>query len=228
MNDNRKHKEHDYTQVTFKSAINNNMNTQYTYLNWNGPIQYPGVIRIETIGDGSCFFHAIAKSYCEPYITGMRNGKILDRGHFIRGLREDLAKKLSSRINPFDPNSLTYYDTLSRGTLKEFSKQWPPYKLENLKNELIQCQYVDNVYIEFISNQINKDIYLLSMKTHDIYFTGDDYELLHKGRNSIVILYMPGHYELVGIEENNKIYTLFKPDHPFIQIIRDRIKQVTK
>jgi hypothetical protein len=213
------------SQSIINSCLNTYKNTKYEHLNWNGNIKYPGLIRIQTIGDGSCFFHAIAKSYCKTYISGIRGGKTLNRCYFIRKVREDLARKLGSKIRG---KNMTHYDILSNGTLKEFSKEWPPYKLENLKRELMKCQAVDNVYIEFISNQINKDIYILSSDTQDIYPTGDDYNLLYKGRNSIIILYTSGHYELIGVEENRKIYTLFEPDHPLIQMIRNRIQQVVK
>lgn len=210
-------------RIKFKRQIhnlNNRLNTNYEYLNWQGPIKYPDLVRIDIVGDGSCFFHAIAKAYCKSYIDGVMDGKRIDRCKFIIGLRRDLAMKLSSK----NKKGITYYDMLSNGTLKEFSKVWHPYKLENLKKELIECKYVDNVYIEFISNQINKDIYLLSLDTQDIYFSGDNYTLLHKGRNSIVLIYGNNHYELIGIyEKNGEICTLFEPDHPFILMIQSRI-----
>lgn len=207
-----------------KNKCKRKLKRQYTYLNWD----YPGLVRFDTIGDGSCFFHAIASAYCKSYIDGIMNGKPIDRCDFIRGLRRDLSDKLGEKINPKDPKSPRYYDTLSRGYLKEFSKNWPAYTLDNLQNELDSSNSVSNVYVEFISDQINKDIYFLSNKTQDIYPTGDDYSLIHKDRDSIVLLVYPNHFELIGLEEDNSIITLFETDHPFIKYLKKRIKEIVK
>ena len=86
--------------------------------------------------------------------------------------------------------------------------------------------------------------------------TGDDDDILYKNRESIVVLYRPGHYELVGIEDpitvsalriligtratarrirfvterrvSNHIATLFSPQHPFIRAIRQRMKEIRR
>lgn len=198
-------------------------NTEYEKLNWSGPFQYNDLVRIRVPADGSCFFHAIAKSYFIPYITGYLNNEPLNKKDFIRKLRKDLAIKLQSRTDPTDPASPIYYDLLSGGQLEEFSRSVPSYSLENMVNELDSDKPVDNVYNEFVSDQLDKDIYILDMTKHDVYITGDDYNILYKKRPSIVILYLPGHYELVGLLEGDTIKTLFDPDHDLIQAIRNRI-----
>jgi hypothetical protein len=56
---------------------------------------------------------------------------------------------------------------------------------------------------------------------------GDDYDLLYKRRKSIVILYLPGHYELVGVRYKNGVEkTLFSPDDPFIKVLRRRMEKL--
>ena len=101
-----------------------------------------------------------------------------------------------------------------------------------MQKELNSDFSVDNVYNEFISNQINKDIYILDMVKQDVYMTGDDDEILYKTRPSIVILYLSGkykssgHYELIGLNENGYIKTLFDSDHDFIQNIRARMYEL--
>ena len=65
--------------------------------------------------------------------------------------------------------------------------------------ELDSDRPVDNAYNEFISDQLNKDIYILDAVTQDVYMTGSDDNVLYKDRPSIVLMYLPGHYELVGL-----------------------------
>jgi len=201
-------------------------NSEYENLDWKEPFGYEGLVRVRTPADGSCFFHAIAKSYFKPYILGKINNKPFDRNEFIKKLRKSLAVKLGSRIKPSDPRSPTHYEVLSRGQLPEFAKSVPAYSLENMQRELNSTRAVDNVYNEFISDQLNKDIYILDAVKRDVYITGFDDEILYKNRPSIVILYIPGHYELVGLEENGSIKVLFEPDHDLIKTIRARMAEL--
>jgi hypothetical protein len=201
--------------------------SEYENLDWKSPFGYEGMVRIRIFTDGSCLFHAIARSYFKPYITGKIDGRSFDRKDFIKKLRKSLSIKLGSKTDPADPNSLTYYDNLSRGQLAEFAESVPSYSLENMKNELDSNHPVDNIYNEFISNQLNKDIYILDGVKRDVYITGNDDDILYKNRSSIVILYLPGHYELIGLlETNNNIKVLFDPDHDFIQTIRARMSEL--
>jgi len=197
---------------------------EYELLNWNNtPFSYPGLVRIRTIGDGSCFFHAITKSFFMPYKEGIIDGVPLNKMEFIKNLRSDLAKKLGEKVNPNDPNSPRYYDVLSRGKLADFAKGVPQYTLENMQTQLNSNTPVDNVYNEFISNMLKKDIYLLDLITKDVYITGTDDDILYKNRDSIIILTMPGHYELIGLMSDSGILTLFSPTHPLIRAIRNRM-----
>lgn len=197
------------------------MNNETENLVWsNQGFNFPGMVRVRIPRDGSCFFHAITRAYFKPYITGIIDGKSFNRKEFIRGLRKSLSIKLS-KVN--SETGLRYYDSLSRGKLEDFAKSVPQYSLEEMQKELDSNQAVDNVYNEFISNEIDKDIYILDMVSKDVYITGNDFDILYKGRKSIVLLYLPGHYELVGIETRKGIKTLFSPDHEFIRAIRDRM-----
>ena len=214
------------------------LNVEYQHL-WNSPANkdnkfyYPNLVRIRTITDGSCFFHAVSKAFFEPYITGTLNGLSLDRKEFVKKLRTDLSKKLGQKINPENPNSPRYYDILSRGELEEMSKDVPAFRLENLQNLLDSNRPVDNVFNEFVSNQLDKDIYILDGNKKDVYITGRDEDILYKDRPSIVILYIPGHYELIGVKDDNDnddgvITTLFSPDHSLIKAIKNRIIKLIK
>lgn len=205
------------------SQISAMVDRDYEPLTWSGPFKFPGMIRIRTLADGSCFFHAIANAFFKPYRTGMIESKAVSKSQLIRGLRQDLSIKLGEPVDPLEPSGPTHYDLLGRGQLKEFAKEHPQYTLANMKKELDSDSAVDNVYNEFISNQLGKDIYLLDRLREDVYPTGDDAALLYRNRSSVVLLVTPGHYELIGLEKDGTITTIFHADHPFIRAIRQRL-----
>lgn len=199
---------------------------EWSFLNWRG---FPSnLVRIKTPMDGSCFFHAIAKACMEPYQTQSYGGKHINRGEFIRRFRKTLSQTLNAPVCPYHP-SIRQYHILSRGQLPEFSKSVPQYSLSNMMDELDSHAPVDHAYNEFISNLIKKDIYLLDAQRGDVYITGDDRDILYKDRDSIVLLVIPGHYELVGLlVGENTIQTVFPPHHPLIQNISQRIDDKIK
>ena len=195
-------------------------------LRWLGPFADYKLIRIRSPLDGSCFFHSVVRSFFLPYMTGTLNGQVFDKFSFIRNFRKSLSVKLASKTNPADPNSLTYYDTLSRGQLRDLSGALPDYSLENMQSELDSNSPVDNIYNEYVSYQINKDIYILDAIKQDVYMTGNDFDILYKNRPSVVLLYLPGHYELMGLQEHNTVRVIFDHSHPFIISIRNRMKEL--
>ena len=196
-------------------------------LNWIGPAAYPGLTAISVTGDGSCYFHAIAKAFFTPYRTGIINGVPIDRRTLVRNFRWELAAKLASPSDPSDPESKLVYDTLSGGNLREFANFEPQYSLENMIHELRSGGPVDYVYQELISNEIDKDIYILNLREQDVINLSNN-DIFYKNRKAIVLLYMPGHYELVGIQdEDNVIRTLFSSDDDYILHLRSRLQNFT-
>ena len=206
------------------------LNHEYENLKWPGVFEKFNLIRIRTDMDGSCFFHALAKAYFKPYIVGKIDDEPFNRKEFIKNLRKDLAKTLALKIDPEDTESKTYYQTLSNGEFEKISETMPKYSLKHMQKELANSEKpVSNIYNEFISDQLNLDIYILNGKTKDVYMTGSDNSLLYKGRRSVVILYMPGHYELIGtMDKDNNIETIFSPKSKFIKKIKERMTELIK
>lgn len=210
-------------------------NSEYEKLGWKGPFEKFNLIRIRTEADGSCFFHSLAKAYFKPYIVGKIGDSSFNRKEFIQNLRKDLAMSLALKINPEDPQSKTYYQTLSNGELEKKSMEIPECSLENMQKELKNfTKPISNIYNEFISNQLNIDIYILDMKKKDVYMTGTDNRILYKNRKSIVVLYiegkkgLPGHYELIGLLHKRKnLETFFAPDSSLILAIRKRMNELS-
>jgi len=201
-----------------------------TYLNWeNNGFEDFRIVAIYTIGDGNCYFHALTHAFYIPYRTRLLNGKTVSRKEIVHNLRSALSVRLGEPINTLNPNGPTYYDQLSRGKLYEFGKDVPEYSFEEMRKRLRSSSAVGNEYNEFVSDQLNKDIYILDSEKQDIYITGDDDDLLYKDRPSIVLLYRPGHYELVGIQDTKgKIQTYFSSTHPFIEFLKSRMSIVRK
>lgn len=198
------------------------------YLNWkkNGYDDFK-MVAIYTIGDGNCYFHALAHAYYIPYRTQSLQGKTVSRQDIVRNLRYSLSVRLGEPVDSLNPNGPTFYDQLSRGKLYEFGKSIPEYSFEEMRKRLRSSSAIGNEYNEFVSDQLNKDIYILDYEKQDVYITGDDDDLLYKDRSSIVLIYMPGHYELVGIQDKNgKTQTYFYPTHPFIQFLKNRMNSI--
>ena len=156
-------------------------------LDWNfegSKFNYPGMVIIDVPGDGSCFFHALVLSMYKPYQLNK-----VDKIKFVRQLRKNLADALS----------LTEYKKISNGKLIELSREMPEVSLQEMKNELDSSKAISNIYNEFISDTLNRDIYLLDYEKKDVYMTGTHLGILYKGRASTVLIINKNHYELIGI-----------------------------
>ena len=58
-----------------------------------------------------------------------------------------------------------------------------------MQNELRSGKAVDNLYHEFVSDHLNRDIYIYNATLADVDVGFSELELLYKGRNSIVLFY---------------------------------------
>jgi hypothetical protein len=178
----------------------------------------PNLVVIPTPGDGNCYFHSVLRAFNTTYINSNNS---FERINLARTFRNGLADRLSE-IDPITGEE--YYSGLNNGTLEQFSDGVKEYTKHSLRTELLSSQPVDNIYQELISNCINKDIYMIDGETNDMIFTGTTFSLYYKGRNSIIIYYTPGHYEVVGIQRSNgSLDTVFTPEHPVIQACKERL-----
>lgn len=208
-------------------------------------IRHPNLYRIPIIGDGSCFFHAVLRSFYRDYIESTQKSV---RQFYARHLRNALSAVLEES-NPL--TGIRYYDELSRGTLATLAAEGlSSCSISAMQQELQQGGPVDNLYQELVSNHLNRDIYIVNEDYGDVDVGFSDLELLYKGRNSIILLYRNGHYELLGIAVPNSttlvssgdragsgsplspeglvrlrqpLETFFTPSHPLIQQLYQRM-----
>ena len=199
----------------------------YAEINWGNGFERWHLTRFSTPMDGSCLFHAISNSFFSPYHTETLKGVHVPRHQMVARLRKELSKKLASKINTSD-NAPTHYDILSDGNTRVFAEMVPEFKLEYMQEQLKSSVPIGYGYMEFIGNALDKDIYILEASRADIYVT-DELSFTIKGnRSSVVLYYMNGHYELVGIKcPDGSFDTHFSPDHTFIRFLYNRVCQIT-
>ena len=203
---------------------------------------------IKVLGDGSCFFHSLLRAFHKGYIQSRSNS---ERFQYVKLLRSAIA----SALGEIDKNGVREYDRLGGGYYAEFNKfvsgavedktghtiEIDQYSLENLQKELLSDRSVDHSYIQILSDDMNLDIYLVYSKTGDIYTTGTDLNLVYKNRNSIIIFYTPGHYDVIGIKRvvdktipgicnvGDIVFDcLFHPQHELIQCLKKRLAHLIK
>lgn len=188
---------------------------EWEYISWNTSQGLSGwvgtdarLVRLRIDGRGRCLLAAIARAYYPPYILGAADGKSISREQIISNLTDGLASQLGR------PEIYTKYegwDTLHNSA--EIKK--------HIKDPQLT---LSGPYRQFISDLLNKDIYLINSTTHDVDF-GNDYTKLYLARPSVILLEHPDHYELVGLEYSyraGRFVTYFEPDHSLIQSLNTR------
>lgn len=197
----------------------------YAEINWDNGFECWALVRFSTPMDGSCLFHAIANSFFPPYHEEILHNKHIKRATIISTLRKELSQNLALKISN-EPNAPTHYDILNGGNTAAFSEAVPEFKLSFMQGQLNSFTPIGYGYMEFIGNALNKDIYILEALRHDIYVT-DELPFTIKGnRNSIILYYMNGHYELVGLQtEDGSFDTHFSYNHTLIKFLRNRVRQ---
>jgi hypothetical protein len=170
--------------------------------------------RIDTIGDGSCFLHAILGCCSKKYITSSEREKKI----IIRGLRNDLAKVLDVKVK-----DKTIYQTLSRGEIEDISKYVKEMKKDYMQNHLKSGRWLNATFLELISNMLNINIVVVSFQLKEIYKTGDK-ELLFQDRHNIFINYLDqAHFESLGIRTEEGLKTFFHKDSEISQRIKNLV-----
>lgn len=181
--------------------------------------------RIYVPSDGSCLIHALLGSFYIPYIRSMREERIRDATHIVKSLRHELSVKLSA-VN--SGTMKTYYSELHDGYTSTFADstygEGREYTLRGMKELFDSDAWLGFGQMQHISNQLNKDIYVLDLVSKDIYNMGrSDMPSLYKDRESVILLYTYSHYELVAYETNGNYYAHFKHDNPLIQYLYERM-----
>lgn len=217
-----------YERTRYKSLVkseNGPVANYYAEIRWPQFSQWK-VVRFSTPMDGNCLFHSISNAFFAPYHKEKLRGEHMSRYQIVSMLRHELSRKLGEPISK-DPGAPTYYDLLNGGNTKVFSEAVPEFTLSNMKRELKSNNPLGFGYLEFIGNALEKDIYILEGKRCDIYSSHELPFTIKGNRKSIVLYYIEGHYELVGLElADGTFATHFEPNHSFIRALNKRVNEI--
>ena len=149
---------------------------------------YDNVVRIATIGDGSCFFHGVLNSIYPIY----QNLNRIDlRMKMVRNLRRELSVYINE-----------VYETLEAAN--ELAEHDPRYSKEVLSRRLGNSSVsVGDEYCQLVSDLFKIHIYLIKQNGKYIIDIGDQYSKV------IIIAHVGNHYENVGFMTNGGIRTIF-------------------
>jgi hypothetical protein len=196
-------------------------------LQWRekGSVTYPGLVRLRTIADAGALLHACLNAFFVPYRSNQIHQSAIGRREMVQAYRETLARRLTEPIDPANTLSPTVYECLARGKMKEMADIIREYHVDIMQGELNNPDFIlDDKYLELIANELSKDVYILNAITHDVHiFDHCEIDMYYKNRPSIVVLYLPGHFELVGVQvADGDVMTHFSPRSPFITMLRKR------
>lgn len=184
---------------------------------------YDGSIyKISTLGtENSCYFHAALSGYNPTYIENL---DVKFRTQMARTLRNLLAEKLDS----YTVDGQRVYDLLSQGTLKTYAESVPGYSLKEMISILQGNEQVDHRFQELLCETVGIDVYIIDHTTREPYRLCNE-EIYIKHRSSVVILYEPGHFSILGRRESDGDFvTKFPPNDEFILAIRKDLKSKSK
>lgn len=186
-----------------------------------GPFSYPNLYRWKTHIEGS-LIHAILNATWKPYRDGVYEGKSLDRINVVRELRSLLADRLGQLAN--GPNSSNYYQLLSKGGFVEKAKTEPEFSLEKMKLALRTASFLGEIFLEYLSNYFNIDIFVINLKTMEVTLTQtEDYLLFTRSRDCVILGFINNHYELISVKVSDKEWpTIFSPQAPIIRKLWQR------
>jgi len=175
---------------------------------------------LHTPRDMHCFFHCILEALSEDYRNGKVNGKTIKRDKLAIKLRLELADILDSVVTK---DGKKRYDFINGGYHSQNQKILPKeYSLKKMKETLETPSLIGHEFFDFVSDEINKDIYILDWEGNN-YFKTLDEDIRIKNRKSIVIIFIDKiHYNLLIIKENGKYKSCFEPDHPFIKFLKEK------
>jgi len=171
-------------------------------------------IPISTIGDGSCFLHALLQSCNKTYNK-------LDLNH-----KKLMVRKLRLLMGNYLENS-DIYGRLSRGELEEISNFVMETKKDYMVKYIKSDSWITYHYIEMISNIFNINIFIINNGKNTIYNFGDNELLYNKKRNSIFINYIDqAHFESLAVRTKDGRKTYFSPKSSVIEITMKNLKCV--
>ncbi len=188
------------------------------------------VVRIGSIGDGSCFFHAVLNGYYPPY---QNNNKLSYRMDLVRKLRRDIAYTLQMK-DP-DNHNIILWESAAKGQFSALYQQqlmgldftdifnYPVnFSLNGLQRLFNSTNYLGNEVYQYASDMLGIDIYVMRLTNKDLH-VHQNTSIKGMIRKVVIISGNGNHYETIGVDRNNLFQTVFDQNDPFIIALRSRI-----
>jgi len=213
--------------------------TNDTHIDYDGEIvkltprgfwsDFDNLYVIDNPGHGSCLFYSVVQGIYPQFIQGYDDSLefVINQEKYIQHLREDMADDLPRKSNHDIDDSLSWYDILLGGNIRDKSKDIPNLTLENLQEKLRNGSTPDiesEVFIELMSKMFNVDIYIIDDNSMDLVILDED--IYYEGRLSIILYLKYEHYRLVIHRNDRDHYALnFESSHPLIEKMKLRLKK---
>jgi len=191
-------------------------------INWHKSyVNFPGLTRVRAPRGNNAFYHCFLNSFFLPYRTRVLNTIQLQPANIIRMVRMELATKLGEP----DDGGVTPYDRLASGVLTACGRHdRSSCSLPDAQRSLLQDMFPATYLLEFLCDEFQKDLYLISGTTRDVYPVVDPQYLVKK-RPAVVVLFMGNHFEQIVVEDKDGTqHTLFGPENKFIMKLLKRIE----
>lgn len=165
------------------------------------------LLRIGVLADGSCFIHCILRILLDNDYIKMNT---MEKTELVKSVRNELANMITKEI----------FSELGNGTIAEL------YNIKDFYNHIKNVNnWIGDESIEFLSNMFDLNVYIMDEKTRKVYKMGMDWGRLYKDtRNSVILLYIKGHYEVIGMLKGEEIKIKYGEKEEIIGIIKIEMK----
>lgn len=185
---------------------------------------YNNVVRIGTIGDGSCFVHAVLKAYLQSY----QNNEV-DRKAYAVSLRTSMSRSVLAT----DPlTDTTFYESAGNGQLAELGRTYEESHLSRkevvndfssatISRLLDSSEFLGDEVFSLIAEMLLVNIHVVRATTDDIFKHASYMVQKDPGSYYNVVITGDGmHFETIGIKTSDGyIQTAFASNDPFVSAI---------
>lgn len=181
------------------------------------------LVKIGTIGDGSCFFHSVLKSFYKPYAE--------NRDINVRSYRMQVAQKfrseLATRLGQLSPDGKnTYYQIVNNGNYPSFAQHGKiqnifgrtvDYSLSALQQLLNSSSWVGDEVFGYVAETLGLNIMVMIASATDLKPLISPTTTFN---NTIIVSGNGSHFEVIGeLLGNGLIQTVFGDNDPLMLVI---------